>query len=76
MVHDEFYPRAAIERGLEGTVILLLTLDGSGRVQAVSLTSSSGHALLDEAALSAAQRIASVPGVRGQVLLPVEFRLE
>lgn len=76
MTQEEFYPRDAIARGLEGRVVLLLTLDQAGRVVALEMASSSGHALLDDAARHAAGRIASLPGGRRQVLLPVEFRLE
>jgi protein TonB len=76
LTREEFYPRAAIERGIEGRVVLLLHLDENGRVTALSVASGSGHALLDEAALRAAGRIGHIPGSRAQVLLPVEFRLE
>lgn len=76
LAREEFYPREAIARGLEGRVVLLLTLADSGAVTAVEVASSSGHRLLDEAALKAAGRIAALPGGRRQVLLPVEFRLE
>ncbi|MDP1651977.1 MAG: TonB family protein [Rhodocyclaceae bacterium] len=76
LTREEFYPRAAIVRGLEGRVVLLLTLDAAGRVTAVEVASGSGHALLDAAALKAAARIGSLPGGRRQALLPVEFRLE
>lgn len=76
LAHVEFYPRAAIERGLEGRVVLLLTLDAEGRVSAAEVAASSGHALLDTAAQTAALRIGRLPVTRRQVLLPVEFRLE
>lgn len=76
LTHEEFYPRQAIERGWEGRVVLLLTLDTAGRVTAIEVASSSGHAILDDAALRAATRITVLPGGRRQVLLPVEFRLE
>ena len=76
LAREEFYPRAAIARGLEGRVVLLLTLSDSGAVTGIEVAGSSGHALLDDAALKAATRIAVLPGGRRQVLLPVEFRLE
>jgi len=76
LVREEFYPREAIERGWEGRVILLLSLDPDGRVTGIEVASSSGHPILDGAALKAATRIARLPGSRRQVLLPVEFRLE
>jgi protein TonB len=71
-----FYPREAIERGLEGRVILLLHLDPAGRVQAAEVASSSGHALLDAAAVQAAGKITAIAGNARQVLLPVDFRLD
>lgn len=76
MTQEAFYPIEAIERGLEGTVTLLLTLEANGRVTAVAVAGGSGHVLLDTAAVEAARRIHSLPGSRGEVLLPVEFRLE
>ena len=76
LTREEFYPREAIERGLQGRVVLLLTLDPEGRVTGVEVASGSGHAVLDAAALRAATRIAFLPGGRRQALLPVEFRLE
>lgn len=76
LTREEFYPREAIARGLEGRVVLLLTFDAAGRLAILEIASSSGHPILDNAALTAAQRIGTLPGARRQVLLPVEFRLE
>lgn len=71
-----FYPPEAVARGLEGEVILLLSLAENGRIVATVIARSSGHALLDEAALEAARRIGALPGNPGQTLLPVKFRLQ
>ena len=76
LARDEFYPREAIKQGIEGRVVLQLTLDDTGRVTALEVASSSGHAVLDGAALKAATRIGQLPGGRRQLLLPVEFKLE
>jgi protein TonB len=76
LAREEFYPRVAIERGWEGRVVLLLSLDPGGRVTGIEVASPSGHAVLDHAAVRAATRIVALPGGRRQVLLPVEFRLE
>lgn len=76
LTREEFYPREAIARGLEGRVVLLLTLADAGVVTAVEIASSSGHAILDAAAVVAAGRVGALPGGERQVLLPVEFRLE
>lgn len=71
-----FYPPEAVRRGLEGEVVLLLMLDAGGHVQNAEIARSSGHALLDEAALDAARRMGALPGNPRQTLFPVSFRLE
>ncbi|HEY8855933.1 MAG TPA: TonB family protein [Rugosibacter sp.] len=71
-----FYPPPAITQGLEGEVVLLLTLDAAGQILAVDIAKSSGHALLDEAALDAARHIGALPGNPRQTLLPVTFQLQ
>jgi len=70
------YPPEAIERGLEGEALVLLFLDAAGNVVAARLESSSGHALLDDAALRAARSLRALPdSAPREVLLPVRFRL-
>jgi protein TonB len=71
-----YYPVEAIERGLQGDALVLLFLDGSGTVIAARLEGSSGHALLDEAAVRAASSLRALPpGAPREALLPVRFRL-
>jgi protein TonB len=72
----DFYPREAIERGIEGDVIVLLTLTPNGGVAAAAVATSSGHSILDAAALVAVRGINGLPVGQRQVLLPVRFRLE
>ena len=50
------YPKHALDRGLEGTVSLAVTVRADGSVQSVSVAKSSGHALLDEAAVRAVEQ--------------------
>lgn len=71
-----FYPPEAVARGLEGEAEVMLFLDEAGNAVAARLERSSGHALLDNAAVSAARSVRALPGsaVR-EVLLPVRFRL-
>ena len=57
----EYYPRLARQRGYEGTVIVLMVIDADGAVTGASLTRSSGHASLDEAALRIARAYRFVP---------------
>ena len=71
-----FYPPAAIAQGLEGEVILLLVLADGGKLVSATVARSSGHALLDQAALDAARRIGALPGNPRQTLFPVRFRLQ
>ncbi len=72
----DFYPREAIERGIEGDVIVLLTLTPNGGVAAAAVATSSGHPILDAAALVAVRGINGLPVGQRQVLLPVRFRLD
>ena len=70
------YPPEAIERGLQGEALVLLFLDPSGNVIAARLESSSGHALLDDAAVRAARTLHALPAsAPREALLPVRFRL-
>ena len=49
------YPRAAYLRNLEGTVVLSMIVNSEGIVTEVEMIQSSGHRLLDRAALVAAR---------------------
>jgi len=70
------YPPEAVERGLQGEALVLLFLDRGGNVIAARLESSSGHALLDDAAVRAARQLRSLPdSAPREALLPVRFRL-
>lgn len=72
-----FYPAEAIARGLQGEAHVLLIIDEAGNVVATRLEQSSGHAILDEAALSAGRRLKSLPAdAPRQTVLPIRFRLK
>lgn len=72
-----YYPEEAVARGLEGEVRLLLTLDAAGRIEDAQLAASSGHAILDQAALRAAWAMGRLDGEsRRELILPVVFRLQ
>lgn len=73
----EFYPPEAIDRGLEGEVLVLLILDPEGHVAAARVEQGSGHRLLDEAALRAVRALHSLPAdAPRETLVPVRFRLD
>jgi protein TonB len=66
------YPVAAKRRREEGEVRLSVTVSPDGRPLRVSLFRSSGHALLDQAAMDAVQRWEPV---EDRVVVPVRFSL-
>lgn len=76
MARELLYPPEAIARGLEGEVLVRLFLDASGNAIAARLEASSGHALLDDAAVRAARTLHALPeSMPREALLPVRFRL-
>ncbi len=76
-----YYPDEALERGLEGTVVLHLVVNEEGRTENVQIHSSSGFLLLDSAAVRTAATFIFSPAVvrdkptRSRITLPVEFKL-
>ena len=75
------YPRKARRLGYEGTVMLKVLIDENGRVDDLTVLKSSGHTVLDRAALSAARKWLFEPGTEGGikkkmwVKIPVRFDL-
>jgi protein TonB len=76
------YPRAAIRRHAQGTVLLHVLVDTDGRAQQIELSRSSGHRELDDAAREAVRRARFRPVLENGVavpawgLVPIEFRLD
>jgi protein TonB len=76
------YPRAARRAGLEGTARIWMQIDRDGALRGQRLESSSGHRILDEAALALVRRAAPFPPPPGatarriEVVLPVSYRLD
>ena len=71
-----FYPEEAIRQGLQGEALVLLMLDEQGHVVAARIEESSGHPLLDDAALKAVRRLRTLPAdAPAESLLPVRVRL-
>ncbi len=71
-----FYPEEAIRQGLQGEAVVLLILDDSGNAVAARLEQSSGHRILDDAALRAARSLRTLSAdAPRETLLPVRFRL-
>ena len=73
----QFYPPQAVEQGIEGDVRLILKLSADGTVDDVSIAASSGHPILDNAAIKAAYAMGKLTGVTSrELILPVIFRLQ
>lgn len=76
------YPLAARRHGAQGRVLLSVQVGTDGASHAVLLKRSSGHAVLDDAALQTVRRWHFVPARRGDspveswVDVPILFRLE
>ena len=75
------YPAEARNEGISGEVLLRVFVDAAGQVSAVEVARSSGHLVLDAAAVNAVSTWWGEPATRdGQPvatveLLPVQFRL-
>jgi len=75
------YPGIATSRGWEGTVHLLVKVSVEGDSEEVTVQHSSGHDVLDEAAVEAVERWKFIPAKRGDtavassVIVPINFVL-
>jgi len=76
------YPRSARRRGMEGTVLLEVFVSAQGKPEKIKLLESSGHGVLDRAALSAVRSWIFEPGTIGDrpvdmwVRVPIRFELK
>ncbi len=81
-VSPVLYPAALAQQGIEGTVLLRLFADSTGRLDADStrIAESSGYPALDSAALAGGRRLQFAPAllrgapVAGAFIQPVHFR--
>lgn len=73
------YPVGAKKAGVTGTVLILVTLSETGRMEGVSISKSSGNAELDQEALRAVRTWRFRPAMRGEqpvahkITVPVRF---
>ncbi len=76
------YPKRARKRGLEGKVVLTVLVSASGLVENLSIQSSSGHSVLDKAALKAVKTWRFKSGTfngldtAATINIPITFKLE
>jgi TonB family protein len=75
------YPTSARKRGIEGKVLLEVAVKIDGAPSLVVISHSSGHQILDDAALNAVKNWRFVPAkklgkpIEASVIVPVEFKL-
>ena len=75
------YPRMARRRGCEGTVLIKVLVTREGKVMEAKVSQSSGHRILDRAALNTVRDWLFVPGMKGDqavemwVTIPIRFAL-
>jgi protein TonB len=76
------YPLVARRQGWEGEALLRVDIDIRGRVEIVQLVRSSGHTILDDAAIHAVRRWQFSPArfagqpVKATVEIPIRFSLQ
>ena len=72
------YPLQAVRRGWQGTVQLGFVVDEKGGIEYIQILQSSGHALLDRAAIQALSKVGNLaihPRQARSLQLPVDYRL-
>ena len=76
------YPAIAKRQGHQGKVVMRVLVNAGGGADQVEIRTSSGHDLLDQAAVNAVRRWRFVPARQGElavaawVLVPITFTLE
>ena len=75
------YPRPAVLRNIQGKVLISVNVSERGESLEVKIEQSSGHAILDQAAVEAVQRWRFSPArlgkmaIRSQVKIPIHFKI-
>ena len=69
------YPKASRQRGEEGDVIVVLSINEQGYVDSASVAESSGYQELDAAAIRAANKARFSPAKRGRTAVASEARV-
>lgn len=75
------FPPGAAQEGVAGVARLQIDVDREGRIHGLSIATSSGNPMLDQAALDAARGIGRfaplpcLPTPRIRVIIPVQFAL-
>jgi periplasmic protein TonB len=79
---DPQYPWQALRRRLQGVVQILVEVDSSGKVVNARVAQTSGHGILDRAALDAVKKWTFLPALKdgvavpGAAVIPIRFHFK
>ena len=73
---SKYYPQIAKVKKLEGTPRVTFEINGDGSVKTVSIASSSGEKILDDAALETVHRATPLPFYPGPITVTVKYSLK
>ena len=82
LARKKYYPPAARQKNIRGKVLVRFSVVSSGRVTAVRIIKSSGHKILDQAALQTIKRASPLPRLpkgtkkRITITMPISYRLQ
>jgi len=71
----KIYPLLARKRKIEGTVIIEFIINNKGYPQDIRIEKSSGHEILDSAAIKTVKNAAPLPHIQGKIIIPIRFKL-
>jgi len=78
IVQKRVYPPVARKRGYEGTVVVLVTLDTVGNLSGLVVSRSSGHKVLDKAAVELIKKVLPYEHNTGKTIsveIPISYEL-
>lgn len=75
IMRHKIYPSAAKSQGITGSVKIAFRISENGNLVYVKVQSSSGHAILDDAALLAVKRSVPLPYYPAAIALTLEYKL-
>jgi len=77
IINNLRFPSIARKMGLSGKIVVAFTLKQDGQVADIAITSSSGHAILDDEVAATLRRIAPLPRppAPARLVVPIVFNL-
>jgi len=70
------YPPLAKKRGIEGTVTAGFSINSRGYPENIKILRTSGHEILDSAAIDTVTRASPLPFIKGNIEIPITFILK